>query len=185
MPKGIYERKIKDYQLLKLEDEHGIYYKGKITNRKGEEFIIYVDEKGKELLESNNWSAHKCGNTYYLERADYSTGKKKTVLFHREISNCDPKLDVDHIDRNSLNNRVYNLRCVTRSINLKNKSKQSNNTSGYIGVSFNKKSNKWKAEIQINGKRKRLGLFNCKKEAAIAYNKEAKKYGFLNLNEID
>lgn len=186
MPKGIYKIKIKDYQLVKLEDDNGVYYQGIITNRKNEEFTIYVDEKGKELLENYNWQVLKCNcDIKYLVRSDYSTGKKKLILFHRAINNCPDNLQVDHLDHNGLNNRLINLRNVNHQENHRNRSKRSDNTSGYIGISFSKKSKKWQAEIMVNGKRKWLGYFKCPKQAAIAYNKEAVKHGYLNLNIIE
>lgn len=62
-------------------------------------------------------------------------------------------LVVDHINGNPLDNRSENLRVCTQGNNTINKSFISNNTSGFIGVSFDKKRNKWCAEIRINNKR--------------------------------
>ena len=58
------------------------------------------------------------------------------------MNNPQNKKCVDHIDRNPLNNHFLNLRYASYSENNQNKSKQSNNTTGYIGVSFNKSNNK-------------------------------------------
>ena len=75
------------------------------------------------------------------------------------------KNDVDHIDRNPMNNRRSNLREATRSQQQMNRNKQSNNTSGYIGVYFDKRSNKWFSAIKINKKQKYLGAFIDKQDA--------------------
>lgn len=81
------------------------------------------------------------------------------------------KLEIDHRDRNGLNNAWSNLREATRSQNGANCGLQSNNTSGYKGVS--KSSGRWAAIIQVNGKRKHLGTFETPEEAFEAYKAKA------------
>ncbi len=82
----------------------------------------------------------------------------------------------DHINRNRLDNRKINLRIVDRKTNGFNKGTQSNNTSGYPGVSFSKRSRKYRSYIKINNKQIHLGYFhniedaiNARKEAEIIY----------------
>jgi uncharacterized membrane protein YiaA len=67
------------------------------------------------------------------------------------------------------------------------KTKQTNNTSGYRGVTYHKKLDKWQATIVLNKKHYYLGIFCNIKEAALAYNKKAKElFGkFAVLNEVD
>ena len=91
---------------------------------------------------------------------------------------------VDHINLNTLDNSRNNLRLCDYSSNTTNRKKHKNNTSGYKGVS--KAGKKWKVNISKNGKRYYLGLFSCKKEAALEYNKAALKlHGkFARLNPI-
>lgn len=61
--------------------------------------------------------------------------------------------EVDHIDGNTHNNRIENLRAVTRALNTVNRKKLiSNNTSGYTGVSFSKACGKWQARVKFNGR---------------------------------
>lgn len=67
-----------------------------------------------------------------------------------------PINDVDHIDGDSLNNRISNLRDVVASENNKNLALPANNTSGRIGV-YKEKTGKWEAQINIQKKRIRLG----------------------------
>ena len=57
-----------------------------------------------------------------------------------------------------------------------NRPKQANNRTGYKGVSFNKKHGKYYASIKAGNLKKHLGSFNTPKEAAVAYQKAAKKY---------
>jgi hypothetical protein len=76
---------------------------------------------------------------------------------------------VDHVDRNRSNNRIENLRLATASQNQQNQLLRSNNTSGFKGVSYYKRTGKWKTEIQVNGVRKCLGYFDTPEKAFEAY----------------
>lgn len=80
-----------------------------------------------------------------------------------------PEHEIDHIDQNKMNNRIENLRAATRSENQHNRSTNSNNSSGYPGVSFDKNTNKHKAYININSKQIYLGIFNTAEEAYLEY----------------
>jgi hypothetical protein len=85
-------------------------------------------------------------------------------------------VEIDHIDGNRLNNRKSNLRFATSSQNKINRGPRKDNTSGFKGVSLNKKLNKYGVRLMIDGKYKHLGLFNNKIEAAKVYNENALKY---------
>lgn len=85
-----------------------------------------------------------------------------------------PDSHIDHINMNQSDNRICNLRLATRSQNQCNRGLQSNNTSGYKGVSRHR--NKWAAYIKVKRKRTLLGLFNCPTAAHFAYCQAAKKY---------
>lgn len=126
------------------------------------------------------WNAVKRGSGFYLYNVKYN------LYYHRVVMMAKSGEVVDHIDRDTTNNLSSNLRIVTQSENLQNRSKQSKkyNSSQYIGVSFETWSGKWKASININYKRKTLGRFNTEIEAAEAYNSAIKQYrpvyGVLN-----
>jgi len=76
------------------------------------------------------------------------------------------------IDRknNDQGYRPGNCRFVTHKVNLNNKRMQKNNTTGHIGVTFNKNANKYQAQLTINEKSKYIGIFSTAKEAAEAVN---------------
>lgn len=80
-----------------------------------------------------------------------------------------PSLLIDHENEIRDDNRIDNLRLATKSQNAVNTGKWSTNTSGYKGVSFNKASKKWVANISVNKKLIYLGAFGTAEEANIAY----------------
>jgi len=79
---------------------------------------------------------------------------------------------IDHINLNGLDNRLENLRVVTRSANGQNCSSKGG-TSQYKGVCWDRKYKKWKAEITIDRRNKFLGYFDIEPEAAVAYDAAA------------
>lgn len=113
-----------------------------------------------------------------------SNGKKKTIRMHSLILNTN-KI-IDHKDLNVLNNQKNNLRICTHKQNLCNRNIFKNNSSGYKGVVFIKKIQKFKAQIKHDGIQEYIGYFNTKEEAAIAYNLKANFYfkDFALLNNI-
>lgn len=78
-------------------------------------------------------------------------------------------LCVDHINRIRNDNRIENLRCVTRSQNCWNVTSQNGSSSKFLGVTLNKKSNRWEAKIKRDRKAYYLGSFLCENEARDAY----------------
>jgi hypothetical protein len=87
--------------------------------------------------------------------------------------------EIEHVNGDMSDNRLSNLREVTRRENTTNKRIRSDNTSGFVGVSFSKDTCKYIAYIQdLNGKTINLGSFACKQEA-IDKRKEAEiKYKY-------
>ncbi len=87
-----------------------------------------------------------------------------------------PKGQIDHINRNRSDNRIANLRDVSRKQNLQNAGKYSNNTSGHSGVYWCKQSSKWVAQIMHNQKQIYLGCFTAIEEALSARKAGELKY---------
>lgn len=87
-----------------------------------------------------------------------------------------PKNHVDHINGNRSDNRIVNLRLATNAENLRNRSKPKNNVSGFKGVSWIERYQKWQATIKFDGKNKFLGRFDTREDAADAYNQAALKH---------
>ena len=85
---------------------------------------------------------------------------------------------VDHINGNRSDNRIENLRPATKVENGCNAATPSSNTSGRIGVSWNKRDQRWTAYITLNQRRKSLGNFKTFEEAVECRKANEISYGF-------
>lgn len=150
----------KKHNKIDLSGEFGIIWSSN-TNEE-----IYFDLIDAETVIKHCWSIGTRG--YPVAMID---GKPVTMHVLLGFKNNDNK------DRNKLNNRRSNLRLATSQENSRNRSIQSNNSSGIIGVSFHKERSKWEAYINIEKrKRIRLGYYNNKEGAIIARLKAEKEY---------
>ncbi len=152
--------------------------------------FAFIDDEDFERVSKYKWYAVKNKKQFYVKRGEnMGNNKIKHYSLHHEIMGKIPKgfTNIDHIDRNPLNNQKSNLRFCTFSQNMQNRRKQSNNSSGYNGVTWHKKSQKWRAETRFNKKHISLGLYVNIKDAAKAYNKFALEHHkeFAVLNEIN
>jgi hypothetical protein len=78
-----------------------------------------------------------------------------------------PEETIDHINGVRDDNRISNLRLATHVENCRNKRKHKNNTSGYLGVYWDKQKEKWTATVKVDGKTRYLGRFDRKEVAAM------------------
>jgi len=114
-------------------------------------------------------------NVLYAERSiRLPNGKYSRILMHRQLINVPEGYVLDHINGSGLDNRRANLRLATIAQNAWN-SKKRNPRSGYKGVWLAKDKGLWRAAIFCNRKRKHLGYFKDKVDAAKAYDKAATK----------
>lgn len=150
-----------------------------------------VDDEDYERYKDYNWSVNDYYNKGpYFVRIKQINNKKESIRLHRLIMNAKKGEEVDHIDGNTLDNRKCNLRICTPKENSRNRKRQKNNTTGYVGVLFvNRKYliRQFRARIKVDGKIKHLGYFKTREEAALAYNIAAVIYfgEFARLNIIN
>ena len=133
-------------------------------------FIVLRDRKqkvvGRAIIDRSlvarvkniKWSLGNCG---YAITGHLRNGSR---LLHRFLFGK-KGYEIDHINRNRLDNRKVNIRHCSRSQNMFNKTKQNNNSTGVLGVYFDKSRGKYAAEIKAYGVKKFLGRFNTLKEA--------------------
>ena len=99
-------------------------------------------------------------------------------LLHRIIMNPPADMQIDHKNKNTLDNRRSNLRICTHAENQWNRGKTKTNSCGYKGVSKDKrrKSKKYRARITANKQTSYLGSFDDAREAGTVYRKAVKEY---------
>jgi hypothetical protein len=142
--------------------------------------VALIDTDDVFIANSHKW----CLSNGYAK----STINGKVVALHHVIIGVIPSgMEVDHRNTNTLDNRRSNLRFATKSQNAANRPKPISNTSGYKGVSWDKRCKKWYTAIQYEGNGYFLGRFDDKLNAAMAYNEKAKElFGeFAYLNEVE
>jgi hypothetical protein len=143
-----------------------------IEANKGKVFII--DYQDLELVSSikNTWTATTNGLR--------ATINKKAIFLHRFLMNPPEGKEVDHVNRNPLDNRRSNLRVCTHAENMKNRGQHDKNKK-FKGVSY--RDGSYIVRIHAEGKNKSFN-FNNEDAAANCYNYYAKKYygeyAFLN-----
>jgi len=150
-------------RLFHYDPESGVLtWKIRTANR------VRVGDEAGSLLNTGYKKVQTCRNSFQVHRICYA-------IYHG-VDPC--PMQIDHINHDRTDNRIDNLRLVTRQENNRNKSKQSNNTSGVSGVFWEKKRNKWRATVWLNGKFEHVGYFANKADAIAARRAAEKKYGF-------
>lgn len=128
-----------------------------------------IDLEDAELIKQYHW----CSTSNYV----ITKYNGETIHMHRLIMRLEDKsLMVDHINRDTNDNRKSNLRIATPQQNAMNKSIQPNNTSGIPGISWRADRNKWRVYITVNKKQITLGMFEDKEDAINARKEAEKKY---------
>ena len=134
---------------------------------------VIVDEEDYDKVKSISWK--------YLN-GRYAANSKEGLM-HRLIMNAPKGKLIDHINRDKLDNRKANLRFCTQQQNSFNSAPRKG-TSKYKGVSWDKKYNKWVANLMHNSKTIKIGLFDSELLAAEVYDERAKEifgeFAYLN-----
>lgn len=151
-----------------LNGEYGVGY----SNNSNKEF--YFDLEDYDKIKDYCWCVGN-RNIITATTIDFS---RRNIKLHRLVMgvDCNNELEVDHINRNSSDNRKCNLRICEHSKNMMNVSKRIDNTSGISGISWDNSKNKWHSYLTLDNKRKFLGRYKDKEQAIIARLKAEKKY---------
>lgn len=133
--------------------------------------LAFVDDEDFDRLSAFRWTAHKSttDGAWYVKRFERtSDGVVKNIYMHRDILGALAHQEVDHKDRNGLNNTKSNLRLCTKSQNNAN-IRRRRPASGFSGVYFDPKcSRPWIARCWVGGRSNHLGCFSDATSAAIA-----------------
>jgi hypothetical protein len=129
-----------------------------------------------KVAKAASWNGRYAGARAlaYLTPHGYLSGRVNRVPFqaHRVAFALYygrwPKSDIDHINGNRADNRIKNLREVTRRQNGQNQKMPANNSSGRVGVVWSSKTNMWRAQIETKGVNHYLGEFSWFSEACAA-----------------
>lgn len=143
-----------------------------------------VDDEDYDRISQHKWSL---SGIYAARATSYLTGKRRTVMMHREIMSTPDGMETDHVNGDGLDNRRANLRICTHAENGRNRKAQDGSMSGYKGVSWIKRDRKWRAQIKVGGSLFFLGQSKNPIGCAVAYNEAAKKYfgKYARLNKIE
>lgn len=140
-----------------------------------------VDDDDYEALIKHSWWFD---GRYAVREKRYGPrkrNKKRKYYMHRVVMDCPKSMMVDHINGNKLDNRKENLMVCTQVENQQNrKRQQSNNTSGYRGVSYNNTLGYWVVQGYYDGERVWCKYFKTKEEAIENRKKFEEKY-FISL----
>ena len=131
----------KKYNQYDLSGEYGICYS---SNKNSE---IYFDKEDFNLIYPYCWQENSSGYAATADNDAYYTFMHNMVMNNLDLVNL-----IDHKNRDRKDNRKENLRFCTTSQNAVNKKVSIKNTSGVTGVCFQKKYNKWKANLTFEGK---------------------------------
>jgi hypothetical protein len=134
-------------------------------------YFAVIDRADESLIIGRRWNVQiKRGKPYAQ-----SSINGASVTMHRLILGDYESPEIDHDDRDGLNNRRANLRPATRGQNATNIGLAKNNTSGYRGIAFDPRTARWVASIRAKGKQHWLGRFGTAEEAASAYDDAARE----------
>jgi hypothetical protein len=146
-----------------------------IQLQKGHETKISTESPFRADEFGGMWYAHysKCTKSHYVLGHDYINGKRKTVRLHRHLLYVsDPKILVDHVNHDTLDNADENINIVNYAENAQNHECK--------GYSQDPRSGNFQARIRTNGELILLGTFDTPDKARQAYldaKKQYHKYG--------
>lgn len=162
-----------------MSEVHKFYIKG---------HEVLIDKDKVELVYGRKWHLSRHINESPYLASNYKIQNKwYKILLHRLLLNAEKEQIVDHINGNTLDNRISNLRFCTSADNAKNR-RSYKGLSKYKGVILKTyKNTRYIAQIRSDKHNIHIGSFSSEIEAAKAYNQAAIKYHgeFANLNKFE
>lgn len=141
---------------------------------------VLVDDEDYEKLINYNWCVNKAGYAVRHKLKSDFNHNSSIIYMHRCILNIENTIEyVDHINGNKLDNRKENLRVCTDHKNKMNRAVNARvraNDVGYKGVYLDERNGRFVAKITYNSKAHHIGVFDCEKIAAKAYDQKAREF---------
>lgn len=141
------------------------------------DLFLYDPENGSLTWRTGKNAGKPAGNATARGYLQLSIGPRSTRLrvYVHQVAwaythGVWPAADIDHKNNKKSDNRIDNLREVTRSLNQQNQIRgHINNQTGLLGVVPNKKTGRFMARIHVDGRSKQIGTFDSPDEAHAAY----------------
>lgn len=172
--------------MITLQEEEGRGSVTRVALPSGH--VALIDTGDLELISTYRWFIRRSRGGLYVRGYPLGGPNVPDVHLHRLILGAPDGAEVDHINRDGLDNRRANLRLVTRAQNVRNMGGQRRSRSGYKGVAWDARTSKWRAKIEIDGHAIHLGRFADAWDAAQAYNAAARaawgEFAFQNTRQV-
>lgn len=129
---------------------------------------VQIDEDDYEAIRRYPWTFDgRYPSTYSGKRPN-----RRKVRMHEFLMGPPPaRTEWDHWNRDPLDNRRSNFRAVPHAVNIRNSRLQTGrrpNTSGFRGVTWDKRRRNWRAYISTGGKQYHVGHFDSLELAVMA-----------------
>ena len=139
---------------------------------------LYWSIKPSVAVSCGSEAGHISENGYIRFRCKGRNYMAHRIIWEMINGQINEGVEIDHINHKKTDNRIENLRPVSKADNMKNQPKSSRNKSGVVGVRFNQRRGFWEADIRVNRKLHHLGLYSSMDDAISARIDAVKMYGF-------
>jgi HNH endonuclease len=158
--------------------------------------LSVVDDDLYDWVAQWKWIAHRSKQRWYAVRtvpSDTSPSGTTTLKLHRVIweqvrGSIPASAQIDHISGDGLDNRMDNLRLASNAQNQRNRGPNRNNPSGWKGVGWDKRDERWRVQIMLDGSMRHLGTFERKIIGALHYDQAAiesfDEFAYLNFPNL-
>lgn len=161
--------------IVKRSRGHKVMPNGIIEIPLTQGYVALIDQDDLERVSRYRWHiSRRRGDIIYAAGRVKGDASGGSIYMHRLIMNAPSSVEVDHRNRNRLDNRRGNLRLCDGSVNRMNsgKPRYKNTTSRYRGVSYQQHRGTWQGSIKFRGQVFRK-TFKTEVEAAQFYNAKA------------
>ncbi len=156
----------------------GLYQVSNMGNVKSLERIVIRPKSGNYIVKerilkpgNDTWGYYQVGLSKEGKPKSMRVNVLVAMAWLNHVPDGTQKIEVDHKNGIRLDNRLENLQLLTNREHKAKTSKGRNTSSKYLGVSWDKRAKKWRAQIQIDGKLNFLGNFTDEYDAYLAYQK--------------